>query len=360
MNKKIILSIAIIGVVAAIAIGGTVAYFSDTETSVGNTFTAGTIDISVDNMNPWTETFALADMKPTYTDYINFTIQNKGSDPNPVDVWKTLKVTNEETGAVSEPECNDQSGAWTPDPSQPNGGTCVFGSNGDNNNLSGAIIYDLKVEVYDANNQKVWWQTIYVDTDKKSLDDVYGTNGTYGPNGDVNVYLGMIPANGYMKVMQSYHLSDTTDNWAQGDKMTFDISLKAQQITGTTVLENKTDQPDYKLVLGDSINGTLTYVVKNPTFKYTFTGKAPVANAPYTLLYAVDPWPQTGSKVLGTGTSDSSGNITINGDVETGDMKNAKVWLVLSADWSGTQMTAWHQTSYLLETGLIWFDDTDN
>lgn len=48
MNKKIILSLAVIGVVAAIAVGGTVAYFSDTETSTGNTFTAGSIDLKVD------------------------------------------------------------------------------------------------------------------------------------------------------------------------------------------------------------------------------------------------------------------------------------------------------------------------
>jgi predicted ribosomally synthesized peptide with SipW-like signal peptide len=49
MNKKIILSLSIIGIVAAIAIGGTIAYFSDTETSVGNTLTAGAIDLKIDN-----------------------------------------------------------------------------------------------------------------------------------------------------------------------------------------------------------------------------------------------------------------------------------------------------------------------
>jgi len=47
--KKTIISLAIIGVVATIAIGGTIAYFSDTETSTGNTFTAGAIDLKVDN-----------------------------------------------------------------------------------------------------------------------------------------------------------------------------------------------------------------------------------------------------------------------------------------------------------------------
>ncbi len=49
MSKKIIISLSVIGITAAIAIGGTVAYFSDTETSTGNTFTAGAIDLTIDN-----------------------------------------------------------------------------------------------------------------------------------------------------------------------------------------------------------------------------------------------------------------------------------------------------------------------
>ena len=49
MNKKILVSLSIIGIISAIAIGATTAYFSDTETSEGNTFTAGSIDLKVDN-----------------------------------------------------------------------------------------------------------------------------------------------------------------------------------------------------------------------------------------------------------------------------------------------------------------------
>ena len=49
MNKKILVSLSVIGVVAAIVVGGTIAYFSDTETSTGNTFTAGAIDLTIDN-----------------------------------------------------------------------------------------------------------------------------------------------------------------------------------------------------------------------------------------------------------------------------------------------------------------------
>jgi predicted ribosomally synthesized peptide with SipW-like signal peptide len=54
MNKKLIISLSIIGVVAAVAIGGTVAYFSDVETSTGNTLSAGTLDLQIDFQCPGT------------------------------------------------------------------------------------------------------------------------------------------------------------------------------------------------------------------------------------------------------------------------------------------------------------------
>jgi predicted ribosomally synthesized peptide with SipW-like signal peptide len=44
--KKILLSVATIGVVGALAAGATMAWFSDTETSTGNTFTAGTLALN--------------------------------------------------------------------------------------------------------------------------------------------------------------------------------------------------------------------------------------------------------------------------------------------------------------------------
>lgn len=43
------MSVAVIGFVGAIAAGATGAFFSDTETSTGNTFTAGAIDLKVDS-----------------------------------------------------------------------------------------------------------------------------------------------------------------------------------------------------------------------------------------------------------------------------------------------------------------------
>src|SRR3990167_10373780 len=47
--KKILLSLAMIVVVAGAVAGGTIAFYNDTETSTGNVFTAGSIDLTVDH-----------------------------------------------------------------------------------------------------------------------------------------------------------------------------------------------------------------------------------------------------------------------------------------------------------------------
>src|SRR3989344_9269580 len=47
--KKILLSLSMIAVVGVVVLGATGAFFSDTETSTGNTFTAGAIDLTVDS-----------------------------------------------------------------------------------------------------------------------------------------------------------------------------------------------------------------------------------------------------------------------------------------------------------------------
>ena len=47
--KKILLSLSVVAAVAVVVVGATTAFFSDTETSTGNTFTAGAIDLKIDN-----------------------------------------------------------------------------------------------------------------------------------------------------------------------------------------------------------------------------------------------------------------------------------------------------------------------
>jgi len=99
--KKILgLTIAIVLIVGVVA-GGTWAYFSDTETTTANTFTAGTIDISLDP----TSGQAVAtvegdlDLKPCQTGYIPVSITNDGT--NPCEVWKRIaNVDNRENGTT--------------------------------------------------------------------------------------------------------------------------------------------------------------------------------------------------------------------------------------------------------------------
>ena len=47
--KKILLSAVVVVAAAAVVVGATTAFFTDTETSTGNTFTAGAIDLKIDN-----------------------------------------------------------------------------------------------------------------------------------------------------------------------------------------------------------------------------------------------------------------------------------------------------------------------
>jgi predicted ribosomally synthesized peptide with SipW-like signal peptide len=49
MNRKIVMSLGVVVFVAALSWGATGAFFSDSETSTGNTFTAGAIDLTVDS-----------------------------------------------------------------------------------------------------------------------------------------------------------------------------------------------------------------------------------------------------------------------------------------------------------------------
>jgi len=372
--KKVLISLSIIAAVAAIVVGATTAYFSDTETSAGNTFSAGTIDIRVEGDNfTWTQPAVLEDMKPCYTDYFNFTIYNDGSDPNPVNVWKKLTGLHEETGVVSEPECTEQNGSWNPETKQ-----CTWqNQNDDNNDIASIINYDLYVEVYDSNDHKIWWQTILTDADGITVHDIVNNF----PDG---LYLGMIPAGGYMKVIQSYHMQDLDQptNWAQGDRMSFNIEINAVQLRGTARLENKQGAEPWKIILDDNndkktdsndINGTLTYKVKNPTFDFTFTGKAPLTNTKYYLIagenHGSNPSKWDPDTELGYATSETNGEITISGNLDINkNLKDAKLWLVpefngSNCGWDGSKMK-WNNwpscvTDILWETGLIWYEDTD-
>jgi len=125
--KKILLSIATLGIVGALVIGGTTAIFSDTEVSTGNTFTAGAIDLQIDNdsyyngvLNPdttWIQKdlekgdwfFDFRDLKPGDwgEDTISLHVYNNDSY-----LCADVTLTSNEDNGKTEPEENDEQ-PWT-------------------------------------------------------------------------------------------------------------------------------------------------------------------------------------------------------------------------------------------------------
>jgi predicted ribosomally synthesized peptide with SipW-like signal peptide len=105
MDKKILLSLMVIGLVAALAGAGLYAIFSDTETSTGNTFTAGTLDLKVGGQDDGGTVahYTLSNMKPgDDTGYYKWVLKNAGTLPGKVSVTFSV-IINYENGQT-EPE----------------------------------------------------------------------------------------------------------------------------------------------------------------------------------------------------------------------------------------------------------------
>lgn len=327
--KKIVLSLSVIAVVAVVAVGATRAFFSDTETSTGNIFTAGTIDIT--SSFSQTAPFIFEDMKPSQVAYSNFTINNTGT--NPVNVWKRVDVVGTSGGLHPASEVGED-----PDDTI--------------NNIDTAITYDLSVVLKDGAGDVRWNQTLY--NMNKTVAEINGSG----------TFLGMIPASWSMEVTESYHMLAATTNWAQGDVMNFNVTVTGEQLTGIAVLEDKDQAAPWRVRSDTDPKVTLTYGVKDATFKIdSLTGKTVVAGPhslityPETFSNPTGPgWPGTGV-VLADVTTDGSGNITGFTQVTTNPdtFENMKVWLIPSADLSaGTAVfTAWNGENYMLDTGLI-------
>lgn len=114
--QKVLFSLLLIGIVAAMAGAGTLAYFTDEETSTGNTFTAGTLDLE---LSPWSA-YVQHSKDGTATGGTTFTIDNAAPGDS-FDVYITLSnvgtltgvwldmhiyVTDSEPAADTEPEAD--------------------------------------------------------------------------------------------------------------------------------------------------------------------------------------------------------------------------------------------------------------
>jgi len=127
MKKILGLTIAALLTIGIIG-GGTFAYFSDTETSVSNTLTAGTLDLNINGGDIAVTTLSVSDVAPGDSGSDNSTLANIGSLLGELDI-STTEVTNtpgaggtEYEGGSGELGANaelamyidvDQSGDWS-------------------------------------------------------------------------------------------------------------------------------------------------------------------------------------------------------------------------------------------------------
>jgi len=101
--KRILLSVFAISAVLALVAGATVAQFSDTETSTGNTFTAGDLDLTVDGNNGVnTVKWTVGPMRPGNQPKGTFHLANEGNVGGYLDLESILVTSHE--NVIIEPE----------------------------------------------------------------------------------------------------------------------------------------------------------------------------------------------------------------------------------------------------------------
>jgi predicted ribosomally synthesized peptide with SipW-like signal peptide len=338
MKKTIMVSVLTILVLAGLVGVGTFAYFNDTETSTGNSFTAGTIDIAVDGGNPWVRSvpYTFTGVKPCDVKTIDFTITNVGT--NPVVVWKHITVTSRSGGIAVYPDPTTGPASSEPEYLAEGG----VGRLGVNDNLAQVINYDLKIGSSD----------IFLDSDDVTVEDI---DCMWMPIGQI-LYPG-----GTVTVHQSYHIVATAGNEYQGDTITFTIDLYAEQRLGPgptqaaadkLFLDNKSGETDWYFI-ADQTWGLLQWQADG---SFSFVAQGLTVNTGYTLIYYPEPqttwpWPVT---AIASGNSDPGGELTWScGAGSLPPVSNVKIWLVLSNDIVGGSLSGWQPTEYLFESNLV-------
>jgi predicted ribosomally synthesized peptide with SipW-like signal peptide len=180
LNKKMLLSVLIIGVVATVAGAGTWAAFSDSETSTGNTFTAGTLDLKLNGADGISG-FNIGNVAPKDQGTAGtITIKNAGTISGDLIVSSANIVENE----------NDMNDAEQAVDSTPNG------------DLGSAIT----ISIFD------------------------GTNLLYGGSvaGLIDANLGTLAGSGEKTLTINYEVSDA-GNEIQSDVLTFDLVFTLNQ-----------------------------------------------------------------------------------------------------------------------------------
>jgi len=275
--KKILISLSIIVAVAAIVVGVTTAFFSDTETSTGNTFSAGSIDLilDIDGVIKTDEApiFNLTDMKPG--DLGEKTISLTVND-NPACGFLSIDLTEDTDNTCTEPELLDEPACKDSDPGELNDQVefAVWKDDGDN-------VYEVGETIVAEGN--LTGDQNWAIGELSPVTQYYGVGWCFG---DWKV----TQVGNVMKVKCDGSL---INNAAQSDSFKGDLVITANQkrnqypdgcpadVTqmATVNLENKDEQ--WIVIAGDNISGSMQYSVNDATFHGTVTGMGLVPDAKY-------------------------------------------------------------------------------
>lgn len=251
--KKIAGLVIGISVVIALVMTGTFAFFSDTETTGDNTFTAGIIDLVMDpSEDDPGQAVASTDgtqleFKPCETGYLTITL-TPHADSNPMHVWKHIKLIEEDDRG--EGDIPDAEQEWYDDPNNPS----------EKNDIDRYIHFDMTVntDLVVITEDEGWLLTHNPDANTDfDPDPIDGS--TANPAFDFNgvtckwIYLGILDPAGdiegegpsSMTIVESFHMDAVVDNWAQGDVLTF-----VEEFYGVQVVSNDTPNPP-----GDELPG---------------------------------------------------------------------------------------------------------
>ncbi|MFA7208790.1 MAG: TasA family protein [Parcubacteria group bacterium] len=392
--KKMIKSGLIVLAVAAIAGYGTYSFFSDTETSTGNNFTAGEIDLTVTHTDSATDgactfdntsggpIFNCTDVKPGDAGESTLTF-NLTSNP----AWACMYVDNV---VDSDNGCND--------PELAAESVCAVDGNGE---LDDALM--LTVWVDDGvgggivcNNIRDGSEQIIIE-DQSLSSFVLPTGGYVLPISDASADSMMAdPVQpGDHCVGVAWSVDPTAGNEVQTDKLGGDLTFYVEQARNndgftcaahftpaegvqTLTLENEIQNPTgpWTPITGDGIQGTLAWQGDGDTFDYTLAAQGLPANSSYSLIYYADPYPGNNpGKLIGTHMTDGGGNINAAGNPDLGmDLPDpadanfgtgAKIWLIPSSayDAASSSIISWtpDTTTWLFEGNVyIHYNDTNN
>lgn len=217
--KKIILSLGVIAIVAVGAIGATRSFFSDTETSTGNTFTAGAIDLKIDshatynNQEVAGSTWAVEKDLVTGDKFFNF------SDIKPGDVGEntiSLHVINNDAYVCATVSnlTDNENGINEPE------------SSVDTTPSTGELSSTMLWKVWKDDGDNIW------ETGETVLAEGHPTNGTLALYDSTTGAPLSASGTGYLGV--SWTLPSASGNETQTDSMTGDISFQVVQSRNNT------------------------------------------------------------------------------------------------------------------------------